>query len=149
MNYPEKIVVISHHLYQLLLVLCHPEFRRRYGQEMDQLFRDRSREVWQRGGLTRLAQWWICALVDLAETAFATRIYAFEQREVKMKRILLSTAQGAFGCGGILLLFYTLIKRPMPHWTAAILLCGVIASLSAALALHWAATFRANGPKHK
>jgi hypothetical protein len=145
----EKIVGISHHLYHLLLIFCHSEFRRRYGPEMGQVFRDRCRAAWLQGGLAGLVWWWLSALVDLAGTAVATHIYAFEQGDVEMKRILLITAQGVFGCGGILLFFYTMIKRPMPHWNAGILLCAVIALLSAALALNWVAASRANGQKHK
>jgi hypothetical protein len=140
----EKIVAISHRLYLLLLVICHSEFRRQYGREMGQVFCDRCDEAWRQGGPTGLVGWWIRALIDLARTAVATHVYAFEQGDVEMKRILLITAQGIFGCGGILLLFYTMVKRPMPYWNAGILLCGVIAFLSTALGLHWAAAFRAN-----
>ncbi len=97
MNHPEKIVVISHRLYHLLLMICHSEFRRRYGWEMGQVFRDRCRESWQRGGLAGLVWWWVSALVDLAGTAFATHVDAFEQGEVEMKRVLQITTQA----GGI------------------------------------------------
>jgi hypothetical protein len=37
----------------------------------------------------------------------------------------------------------------MPHWNAGILLCVVIACLSAALGLTWAAAFRTNGRTRK
>ncbi len=142
-----KSVAISHRLYLLLLVMCQPEFRRQYGREMGQVFRDRCHEAQRQGGLAGLVWWWIEALLDLAGTAVATHVYVIEQGDVEMKRILRITAQGVFGCGGIILLFYTMIKRPMPHWNAGILLCGVIGCLSVALGLTWAAAFRANGRK--
>jgi hypothetical protein len=142
----EKIVAISHRLYHLLIVICHSKFRRRYGREMGQVFRDRCDKAWRQGGPAELIGWWIMALIDLARTAVATHVYAFEQGDVEMKSVLLTTAQGIFGCGGIILLFYTMVKRPMPYGNAGILLCGVIASLSAALGLHWAAAFRAVDP---
>jgi hypothetical protein len=145
----EKIVAISHRLYLLLLVTCPSEFRRRYRCEMGQVFRDRCREAIRRGGLAGLVWWWVNALSDLAGTAVATHVYALEQGDVEMKRILWVATQGAFGCGGILLLFYTMVKRPMPHWNAGILLCFVIGCLSVALGLNWAAAFRANGQTRK
>lgn len=145
----EKIVAISHRLYLLLLVTCQPEFRRRYGRDMGQVFRDRCREARRQGGFVGLAFWWVRALLDLAGTAVATHVNAFEQGEVEMKRILRLTAQGVFGCGGILLLFYTMFKRPMPHWNAGVLLCGVIACLSVALGLTWATAYRENGRTSK
>jgi hypothetical protein len=141
----EKIVAISHRLYLLLLVTCQPEFRRRYGREMGQVFRDHCGEARRQSGLVGLALWWGRALSDLAGTAVATHVYAFERGEVEMKRILRLTAQGVFGCGGILLLFYTMFKRPMPYWNAGVLLCGVIACLSVALGLTWATAYRENG----
>src|SRR5262245_25705379 len=144
---PGKIVAISHRLYLLLLVICQPEFRRQYGREMGQVFRDRCQQARQQSGLAGMVWWWVESLLDLAGTAVATRVYAIEQGDVEMKRILRITAQGVFGCGGIILLFYTMIKRPMPHWNAGILLCGVIGCLSVALGLTWAAAFRASGRK--
>lgn len=146
---PEKIVAISHRLYLLLIVTCQSEFRLRYGREMGQVFHDHCREARQQGGLVGLAFWWVRALLDLAGTAVATHVYAFEQGELEMKRIFRFIAQGIFGCGGILLLFYTMVKRPMPHWTAGVLLCGVIACLSVALGLTWASAFRDNGRTRK
>jgi hypothetical protein len=146
---PEKIVAISHHLYLLLLVMCQSEFRRRYGREMGQVFRDHCREARRQGGLVGLAFWWVRALSDLAGTAVATHVYAFVQGEVEMKRILRLTAQGVFGCAGILLFFYTMIKRPMPHWNAGVLLCVAIACLSVALGLTWATAYRENGRARK
>jgi hypothetical protein len=145
----EKIVATSHRLYHLLLVICHSEFRRQYGRDMGQVFRDRCHQAWRQGGPIELVEWWISALIDLARTAVSTHIYAFERGDREMKRILLITAQGVFGGGGLLLLFYTMVKRPMPYWNAGILMCGVIASLSATLGLHWAAAFRANEKARK
>jgi hypothetical protein len=147
MNQPTsgKSEAISHRLYLLLLVLCQSEFRRQYGQEMGQVFRDRCREIRQQGGLLRLAWWWVRALLDLAGTAVATHVYAFEQGDVEMKHFLRIITQGIFGCGGIILLFYTMVKRPMTNWTAGILLCVVIGCLSVALGLTWAAASRVNG----
>jgi hypothetical protein len=145
----EKIVATSHRLYHLFLVICPSEFRRQYGRDMGQVFRDRCHQALRQGGPIGLVEWWISALIDLARTAVSTHIYAFERGDLEMKRILLTTAQGIFGGGGILLLFYTMVKRPMPYWNAGILMCGVIASLSAALGLHWAAAFRANEKARK
>jgi len=146
---PEKIVAVSHRLYLLLLGACRSEFRLRFGREMGQVFRDRCREARRRGGLIGLALWWVRALSDLAGTAVATHVNAVEQGDVEMKRILRIATQGIFGSAGILLLFYTMVKRPMPHWNAGVLLCVVIACLSVTLGLTWAAAFRENGRTQK
>src|SRR5262245_60619448 len=113
---PGKSLAISHRLYLLMLVMCQSEFRLRYGQEMGQVFRDRCREALQQDGWRGLAWWWVRALSDLAGTAVATHLYAFERGDLEMKHIIRIITQGVFGCGGILLLFYTMLKRPMPHW---------------------------------
>lgn len=62
---------------------------------------------------------------------------------------LYDNREGVFGCGGILLLFYTMVKRPMPNWNAGVLLCGVSACLSVALGLTWATVYRENGRTRK
>jgi hypothetical protein len=42
---PGKIAAISQRLYLLRLVMRQPEFRRQYGREMGQAFRDRCHEA--------------------------------------------------------------------------------------------------------
>jgi hypothetical protein len=149
MNHPtaEKLIAGSCRCYLLLLQGCQPDFRRRYGQEMGQVFRDRSRNIQQRGGFAGLLWWWGEALVDLADTAVTTRLVALEQGDWDVKRMLRIAAQITLGVSGMILCFYPLVKRPMPYWNAGIYLCCAIALLSAALGLTWAATFRAQRTK--
>ena len=59
-------------LYSALLRAYPEEFRRDYGSQMEQLFRDLYRE--QRGGRSGLALLWIRTISDLVPTAVAHRI---------------------------------------------------------------------------
>lgn len=55
-------------LYRALLLLYPAQYRHEYGTLMHQLFRDVSREIAQKQGISGLANWWRSALFDLFRT---------------------------------------------------------------------------------
>jgi len=67
-------VTASYRVYTLLLVAYPAAFRREYGAEMAQLFRDCCRAAWESGGLLALLGLWGHAVVDLVETAVSERV---------------------------------------------------------------------------
>lgn len=67
-------VAASYELYRLLLYICPPRFRQRYGAEMAQVFHDCCREAWgesERRDAHALLALWGHALLDLAVTAIS------------------------------------------------------------------------------
>jgi hypothetical protein len=71
-------LAVSDWLYRLLLVGYPPSFRRRYGPEMAQVFRDCVRDACRRGGLMGL---WIRTLGDLLTTMPAEHLSALQSVE--------------------------------------------------------------------
>src|SRR5690242_8272436 len=70
---PFSLVVLSDHLYQRLLILYPPRFRREYGREMTIVFRSQCRTLIQNYGKAALAQLWLSTLTDLLATALTER----------------------------------------------------------------------------
>jgi len=68
MSTPHQALTASGRLYRLLLAGYPPAFRRRYGQEMAQVFHDCARDAHQQRGLTGLIELWIRTLGDLVTT---------------------------------------------------------------------------------
>ena len=64
---------LSERIYRALLAAYPAEFRREYGAEIEQVFRDLCREQLDREGLVGLIGLWIRALLDLATSAIAER----------------------------------------------------------------------------
>jgi hypothetical protein len=64
---------ISERVYEALLVAYPKEFRRAYGSEMAQVFKDLCREERRRGGASGLTRLWVRTFLDLATTAFVER----------------------------------------------------------------------------
>lgn len=72
MSTPEKhsrLVGRSERVYRALLVVYPEEFRREYGVQMAQLFRDQCREELESGGMMALVGLWFRTLVELVSTA--------------------------------------------------------------------------------
>ena len=64
-----KQMPVSDRIYRGLLAFYPAEFRKRYGQEMRQVFRDCYQAEWARSGTQGVVRLWLCTLVDLACTA--------------------------------------------------------------------------------
>jgi len=64
----------SERVHRVLLKVYPVDFRREYGPQMEQAFRDLYREARERGGWRGIAQLWTLTISDLARTAIAQRI---------------------------------------------------------------------------
>jgi hypothetical protein len=72
-------------VYRALLRVCPGDFRREYGQQMEQAFRALYREAYERRGRREIALLWALTIPDLAMTAVAQRIRPrAEHEEVAM-----------------------------------------------------------------
>jgi hypothetical protein len=69
---PERRPSISQRVYEMLLMAYPREFRREYGPQMAQVFRDLCRDRRQ-AEASRLVGLWVRTLLDLATTAFVER----------------------------------------------------------------------------
>lgn len=69
----DRILTLSGHLYEVLLVAYPREFRSVYGAQMAQPFRDLCREELGRSGAVGLVKLWVRTVLDLAVTALAER----------------------------------------------------------------------------
>jgi hypothetical protein len=97
-------------LYSALLKAYPKQFRREYGPQMEQLFRDLYRE--RRGSRSGLVQLWITALSDLVPTAMVQRItYCTSPKEAVMQNRMLAVI-------GFVLLF-----APLYFVSASLLMC--------------------------
>ena len=67
---------LSQRIYRVLLMAYPEEFRREYGPQMEQAFRDLCREAPLKGEKAGFVQLWVRALLDLGKTAFVVRINA-------------------------------------------------------------------------
>jgi hypothetical protein len=79
-------------LYRHLLAAYPPEFRRLYGAEMEQVFRDGCREALRMRGAAGLVGYWLHVLCDLARTACVERWAAMDRRSAGLS--LLAFAMG-------------------------------------------------------
>ncbi|MCA9906382.1 MAG: hypothetical protein KC547_21150 [Anaerolineae bacterium] len=66
-------ITLSEGVYQALLILYPADFRRDYGTLMVQVFRDVSRDKYQRLGMVDVIFWWLTTLLDLTITAIEER----------------------------------------------------------------------------
>ena len=82
----DRAVSLSERVYQVLLAAYPDEFRRDYGSQMEQSFRDLYREERRSNGRTGLARLWIRTISDLVPTAVAQRIMSrANRREAEMQ----------------------------------------------------------------
>lgn len=82
-----------------MLVTYPEEFRREYGRQMEQAFRDLCREENRRGGRVGLIKVWVRLVLDLASSAAVERIRAnAEDKEIAVRDYKLA------GAGFVLLL---------------------------------------------
>ena len=122
---------ISERVYETLLVAYPKEFRREYGPQMAQVFKDLYREERRRSGAFGLSRLWVSTLLDLAATAFAERSKAMKWRVLMPLALVL----------GLLIAFVD----SSPGWddtgiTAATVFtsCGVLGAIHPSRAWQWA-----------
>lgn len=77
---PAKILTLSARIYSLLLYLYPTSFRRQFGRDMAQLFRDETRQTLRECGLIGLASLWLTIIVDLNKTVLAEHRWELLQR---------------------------------------------------------------------
>ncbi len=70
---PDRVSSVSERVYQTLLFAYPKGFRREYGAQMAQTFRDLYREERRRSGKFRVAGLWVRTLLDLIATATVER----------------------------------------------------------------------------
>lgn len=87
----------SEQVYRVLLLAYPKEYRREYGPQMEQAFRDLRREALRRGGGIGLARLWVRVGLDLASSAVVERSRA-EGKEITVRDYKLA------GAGFVLLL---------------------------------------------
>jgi hypothetical protein len=128
---PGWVSSVSGRVYEALLAAYPKQFRREYGPQMVQVFKDLCREEQRRDGAFRLAKLWVRTLLDLATTAFVER-----SKVVKWK-VLMPLAL-------ILGLLIALVDSS-PGWddtgisaTAVFTSCGILGAVHPRRAWQWA-----------
>ena len=105
-------VRLSVQMYQRLLVAYPQSFRRQYGTQMAQAFRDCCREAASTGGTAGLLRYWLIAFGDLIVSALAER----RREEVHMSRTSwIRLGSLAAIIGGVTRLIYTLYAPLLSH----------------------------------
>ena len=110
---------ISCKLYGFMLLAYPPEFRRRFGNEMLQVFRDSYRTETSRRSLPGF---WLWTLFDLVVTAAKERAYRSRKEEMNLNRNLLAL----FGSIGIIVIAFLLLTYGRRNEVASILLFGYV-----------------------
>jgi hypothetical protein len=114
--------VLSCRVYQLLLIAYPSEFRREYGPQMLQVFRDCYREEARRNSQLAIAGYWVRTLLDLALTA------AREHSQNLRKDHVMSTLRRDFvalaGCIAIIAIAMALLSYGRNHEVRSILYFG-------------------------
>jgi len=125
-----RILTVSGRLYSLLLMAYPTRFRRAYGREMAQVFRDDIRCTFQEGGPAGLIRLWFLVVLDLLKTAFVEHIWeVFHMPVEKLER----WSGLAAALGGALFVFLTL-SLTGSSWPAEV----IAAVLLLAIYLLWA-----------
>ena len=73
-NTDPSVVTTSVKIYACLLAVYPASFRREFGPEMKQLFRDQCRDMWNHGGVWNVASLWFRVLPDLWRTSLREHI---------------------------------------------------------------------------
>ena len=112
---------ISYRLYGLMLFAYPEDFRREFGNQMLQVFRDSYRDEARAGSLP---SFWLRVLLDLASTAVKERVNSSQRRGVMNKR---SDAMAILGCIGIIVIAFAVTRyairnnHPFIFWIGYIL----------------------------
>src|SRR6266581_4963758 len=83
----KRIIAVSERLYRWLLQAYPPEFRRRYGSQMTQVFLDFCRVAFQERGAKGVLRLWLPTLYDLITNAIAEHLSALIQSMRRQKAL--------------------------------------------------------------
>lgn len=72
---PAKLLTLSNRVYCLLLYLYPTPFRREFGRDMAQVFRDDTQQTLQECGLIGFLSLWLTIVIDLNKTAIAEHLW--------------------------------------------------------------------------
>ncbi|HXQ69874.1 MAG TPA: hypothetical protein VN844_05285 [Pyrinomonadaceae bacterium] len=114
-----KTVDLSSRVYKVLLIAYPSAFRREYGHQMQQVFRDRYRDEARRNGHLAVAGYWMRTVLDLALTAAREHSENFRKDNI-MRRDLISLA----GCIAIIATAFALLSYGRTHEVSSILIFG-------------------------
>lgn len=130
-----KMLSLSNRIYTLLLHAYPAPFRREYGREMAQVFRDDVRGTLRESGTAALIGLWLLTLFDLVKTAITEHIWeVFHMSVEKLER----WTGLAAGLGGALSLILT-FSVSRPSWDEFVQAKYVIvAVLAIAMFMLWA-----------
>jgi hypothetical protein len=109
----------SSRVYKLLLSAYPCSFRREYGYQMQQVFRDRYRDEARRNRRLAIAGYWLRTLLDLIPSA-AREHSENLRKDHNMRRDIVSLV----GCTCIILIAFTLLSYGRTHEVSAILIFG-------------------------
>jgi hypothetical protein len=73
MQQSHAVLSFSDHLYRRFLRAYPAEYRQGFSEDMDQVFRDLCREIYEREGLAGFLELWLTTLFDLLKTAIEER----------------------------------------------------------------------------
>ena len=104
---------VSERVYRMLLVVYPAEFRRAYGSQMRQAFRDLCREEQRKEGKGRFVRLWSRTILDLGMTAFVEGINGLSRssgKEVKVNNYKLASVGFAFLLAPLIFVVASLLK---------------------------------------
>lgn len=111
---------LSCRVYKLLLVAYPSAFRREYGHQMEQVFRDCYRDEARRN---HLAGYWVRTLLDLVLTATKEHSENF-RKELKIMSTLRRDLVSLVGCTAIIVIAFALLSYGKAHEVSSILAFG-------------------------
>jgi hypothetical protein len=113
----------SQNLFRLILLAYPREFRREYGPDMAQVFRDCYRAEKRTGDPRSLWRLWLHTLVDLIRTAPKEHLEKLGEDSPVMNN-LRKDALALLGCIGIIVIAFLLLAYGRKHEVTSILLIG-------------------------
>jgi hypothetical protein len=116
-------LLFSHRLYALLLAAYPSTFRREYGAQMAQVFRDRCREVARQPRGVGLLRLWKETLLDLLRTVTTEHLENLWKGKTAVKNLRMD-ALALLGCIAIILSAMLLLSYGRTHLVSSILLFG-------------------------
>ena len=116
---------ISPRFYQILLLAYPASFRREYGPQMRQVFRDSCRDQHQQTGKIGLLYLWLQTIRDLIQTAVQEHLESFGKEDSFMNN-LRRDALAVVGCLAIIVSALLLLQYGRSHNIPSILLFGYI-----------------------
>jgi len=114
---------LSSRVYKLLLIAYPSAFRREYGRQMQQVFRDCYRDEARRNKNLALAGYWMRTLLDLAVTAVKER-----SENLRKDHTIMTTLRrdivSIVGCTAIIVAAFALLSYARAHEVSSILVFG-------------------------